>query len=102
MREEVSLEHIREEHEALIREFDHYEQTREFQERQYFNAVETHLSPKLYDRELDHLQINICKGTGLWLKKDKALCRWLDFSDTSTNLIWLQGIPGSGISWPQT
>jgi len=100
MRNEVSLEHIREEHEARIRDFEHYEQTREFQEQQYFSAVETHISPRLYDSELDRLHMNICEGTGLWLQKDKTFCKWLDFSDISTNLVWLQGIPGSGILGP--
>jgi len=97
MRNEVSLEHIREEHEARTREFDHYEQTREFQEWQYFSAVQIHISPRLYDNELDRLHINICEGTGLWLQKSQAFHKWLDFSDTSTNLVWLQGIPGSGM-----
>jgi hypothetical protein len=96
MSNEVNLEHIREAHDARIKALDHYERTREFQDRQDFIGVETHISPRLYGSELDWLHINICEGTGRWLQKEKAFCTWLDPEDTSTRLLWLQGIPGAG------
>jgi hypothetical protein len=97
MSNEVNQEHIREAHDARIKALDHYERTQEFQDRENFIAVETHISPRLYDSELDWLHRNICEGTGRWLQKERAFCRWLDPADASTRLIWLQGIPGAGM-----
>ena len=93
---EVSLEHITEAHDARTAALGHYERTREFQERQDFEAVDAYIHPRLYDRELDRLRRTRCKGTGSWLQKEKVLCSWLDPDDTTTRLVWLQGIPGAG------
>jgi hypothetical protein len=91
---EVNLEHITEAHDARNAALDHYERTREFQERQEFEAVDTYIRPRLYDNELDRLRRTYCKDTGRWLQK--ALYGWLDPADATTRLVWLQGIPGAG------
>ncbi|KAH0566067.1 hypothetical protein GP486_000532 [Trichoglossum hirsutum] len=96
LRNEVSLQHIKEEHEARAKALEHYEETRRFQERQEFKNLEILISPRLYDRNLDRIRTTTCDGTGKWLFKDSVFNKWLDMMDSSTNLIWLQGIPGSG------
>lgn len=96
LRNEVSLQHIKEEHEARTKALEFYEETRRFQERQTFHNLETLISPRLYDRKLDRFLTTTCDGTGRWLFKDSVYNRWLDMSDSSTNLVWLRGIPGSG------
>src|SRR5947207_12172417 len=93
---EVTLEHIRDAHKARVEALDHYERTREFQERQDFEAVEVHLSPKSYEHEFHRLLMAVCEGTGRWLPKNRALSKWLEQVDDSPKLIWLQGIPGAG------
>ena len=93
---EVNLEHITNAHNARIAALDHYERTREFQERQDFEAVDTYIHPRLYDDELDRLRRTYCKDTGRWLQKEKTLYGWLDPADAATRLVWLQGIPGAG------
>ena len=93
---EVNLEHITEAHDARNAALDHYERTREFQERQDFEAVDTYIRPRLYDDELDRLRRTYCKDTGRWLQKEKTIYGWLDPADAATRLVWLQGIPGAG------
>ncbi|KAK2764389.1 hypothetical protein FQN54_009083 [Arachnomyces sp. PD_36] len=96
MTNEVNLEHIREAHDTRIKALDHYTRTREFQERQDFEAVETHISPRFYDGELDRLLRTVCHGTGRWLQREETFSQWLDHANTSVKLLWLQGIPGAG------
>lgn len=98
MTEEVSLEHISEAHRARIEDMDRWQRNFEFQERQNFINIETCISPKLYDDELDRLQRKICDRTGRWLEREQALKEWFDSSDASTRIVWLQGIPGAGES----
>jgi hypothetical protein len=93
---EVNLEHITKAHDARNVALDHYERTREFQERQDFEAVDTYIRPRLYDNELDRLRRTYCKDTGRWLQREKTLSGWLDPADAATRLVWLQGIPGAG------
>lgn len=96
LRNEVSLQHIKEEHEARTKALEYYEESRQFQEQQKFHNLEVLISPRLYDGKLDRLRTTICDGTGKWLFKDSVFSKWLDMTDSSTNLVWLQGIPGSG------
>jgi hypothetical protein len=93
---EVSLEHITKAHDARDAALDHYERTRDFQERQDFEAVDTYIRPRLYDDEQDRLRRTYCKDTGRWLQREKTLYNWLDPTDAATRLVWLQGIPGAG------
>jgi hypothetical protein len=96
MTDEVRLEHISEAYKARTADVHNWEKTFKFQEQQNFNTVENCISPKLYDDELDRLRRSICERTGSWLKREQVLKRWLDLSDRSTRLVWLQGIPGAG------
>lgn len=97
LRDEVNLAHISEAHQARLIDFDRWAATFEFQARQNFNELETFISPRLYDNELDRFQRNLCERTGRWIQRDKAISKWLDPVDTKSRLIWLQGIPGAGM-----
>lgn len=98
MTEEVNLENISEAHRARITDMDRWQRNFEFQEWQNFSSVESYISPKLYDDELDKLQRTICERTGRWLQKEQTLKDWFDPNDESTRMVWLQGIPGAGTS----
>jgi hypothetical protein len=97
LRDEVNLEHISEAHQARVIDFDRWAKTFEFQARQNYNEVETFISPKLYDDELDRFRRNLCERTGHWIQRDKAISKWLDPNDATIRLVWLQGIPGAGM-----
>ncbi|KAJ5316798.1 NACHT nucleoside triphosphatase [Penicillium antarcticum] len=99
LRDEVNLTHISEAHQARLIDFDRWAATFEFQARQNYNELETFISPRLYDDELDRFQRNMCERTGRWIQRDKAISKWLDPNDTKNRLIWLQGIPGAGKSY---
>ena len=96
MVDEVTLEDITEAHKARDAAFVRYERTQKFEERQDYESVEAFVKPRLYDHELDQLRRMRCNDTGRWLQKDKTMCRWLDYADSKTRLVWLQGIPGAG------
>jgi hypothetical protein len=98
MRNEVRLEHIRGEHEARLRSLEHFEMTEKSQRRQEYHNIKADISPKLYEGSLDWLHGRVCEGTGRWLMRDTTFTKWLDHSDISTRLVWLQGIPGAGMS----
>ena len=78
LRNEVSLQHIKEEHEARTKALEYYEETRQSQEKQMFHNLETLISPRLYDRKLDQLRTTTCDGTAKWLFKDSVFNEWLD------------------------
>ncbi|KAF2792115.1 NACHT domain protein [Melanomma pulvis-pyrius CBS 109.77] len=96
MRNEVRLEHIQAEHGARLRALEHFERTEKSLRRQDYQNIETNVSPRNYEGRLDWLHGRICEGTGKWLLKDAIFVKWLDTSDTSTKILWLQGIPGAG------
>ncbi|RYP52172.1 hypothetical protein DL768_002614 [Monosporascus sp. mg162] len=96
MRNKVTFEHIKEEHEARVRSLAHYEQANEFHEDQIFDALRTRFCPSTYDKRLDWLRNRACEGAAKWLLNDRAFTEWLDTSNQSTRLLWLQGIPGAG------
>jgi hypothetical protein len=96
MRNEVRLEHIQEEHNARRQALEHFEQTEKHHRRQEYESIKADVSPKTYEDKYYYLQGRICEGTGNWLVKDVTFAKWLDISDTSTKLLWLQGIPGAG------
>lgn len=94
---EVSLANVIAAQADRVRALEHYERTQEFQQRQDFEAVETYVSPRMYDTELDRLRSASCSNTGRWLRKEESFCKWLDPTDRSTRLLWLNGIPGAGM-----
>lgn len=96
MRNEVRMEHIREERDARLRALEHFEKTDRSNRQQEYNIIKTGISPKSYDDKLDWLYGRICEGTGKWLIRDPTFAKWLDFADVSTKIVWLQGIPGAG------
>ena len=98
MRNEVRLEHIQEEHCARLRALEHFESTERSHRRQEYQSIKTDISPRTYEDRLDWFHGRICEGTGKWLMKDATFAKWLDSSDTSTKVLWLEGIPGAGAS----
>jgi len=97
MRNEVRLEHIREEHEARLRALEHFERTERSHRRQEYNAIKEAISPRTYEEDLYRVQGRICEGTGKWLLRDTTFIKWLKESEKPAKLIWLQGIPGAGM-----
>jgi len=95
-RNEVTLRHIQEEHEARTRLLAHFDQETEFQDREKFKALRTQVSPVTYDRRLDWLLNRSCDNSAEWLLQDDRFLAWIDISNRATRLLWLQGIPGAG------
>lgn len=98
LRNETRLEHIREEHDARLRALDHFEKSEISYRKQEYNAIKESILPTLYDDELYRIRNQICAGTGKWLLGDSKFEKWLNAADKTSRLIWLQGIPGAGIS----
>lgn len=96
MRNEVRLEHIQAEHTARLRALEHFERTERSHRQQEYHTIETGISPTKYDTKLDWLHGRVCEGTGRWLMNDPIFVKWLDPQDTSSKVLWLQGIPGAG------
>ncbi|UKZ82346.1 hypothetical protein TrVFT333_010133 [Trichoderma virens FT-333] len=96
MRNNVRLEHLREENEYRQRAFEHFEAMQKNNLRQEYNTIKTDLSPRYYDTELYRILGQVCKGTGNWLKQASDFKKWLDGNDDSTRILWLCGIPGAG------
>lgn len=96
MRNEVRLEHIQAEHSARLRALEHFERTERSLQRQDYQAIETSVSPRKYEGKLDWLQGRTCEGTGKWMMKDAIFVQWLDPTESTLKLLWLQGIPGAG------
>jgi hypothetical protein len=98
MRNEVRLEHIQAENDARVRALEHFENTEGSLQRQEYQNIKTDVSPRTYEERLDWIDARRCEGTEKWLVKDSIFAKWLDTTDTSTKVLWLQGIPGSGES----
>lgn len=98
MRNEVRLEHIQEEHGARLRALEHFERTEKYHQRQEYQHIRADISPEMYEDKYYYLQARICEGTGKWLMRDAVFAKWLDISEISTKMLWLQGIPGAGAS----
>ena len=96
MRNEVRLEHIQEEHHARLRALEHFEKTEKHHQRQEYQYIKADISPKMYEDKYYYIHARICGGTAKWLMGDAVFSKWLDISDTSTKILWLQGIPGAG------
>jgi len=96
MTNEVTLQHIREEHELRAQSLAHFDQETDFQESQKFRTLETRVSPRNYDDRLDSLLNRSYEGSVKWLLSNKSFLEWLDNSNPALRLLWLQGIPGAG------
>ena len=96
MNAEVSLVNIIDAQADRIKALEQHERTQEFQQRQDFEAIESYVSPRMFDEERDKRRITSCPGTGQWLQREESFRKWLNPADDSTRLLWLQGIPGAG------
>ncbi|KEY74072.1 hypothetical protein S7711_02661 [Stachybotrys chartarum IBT 7711] len=96
MRTEVRLENIRLEYDIRQRTLEHFEKTHRSNRQQDYNVIKTDILPKFYDDKLNWIHGRVCEGTGYWLLQDDMFNKWLDFTNTSTKMLWLQGIPGAG------
>ncbi|GFF58975.1 hypothetical protein IFM62136_03997 [Aspergillus lentulus] len=96
MRNEVRLEHIREEHDTRLRAFEHFKNAEKSHRLQRFYAIKADMSPRMYDDKLNWYHSRVCEGTGTWLFKDDVVKDWLNINNGSSRVVWLQGIPGSG------
>ena len=97
MRKEVRLEHIREEHDTRLRSLEHFKTSERSYQLQEYYTIKTDISPKSYEDKLDWYHGRVCKGTWKWLMRDGTFTKWLSSSDTTTRILWLQGIPGAGV-----
>ncbi|KAK2688496.1 hypothetical protein QWA68_012485 [Fusarium oxysporum] len=93
---EITLNDILEAHTARKKALEHYAETREFQERQDFHSMETYIRPPSYDEDLDRIRNSRCEGTGSWLVQDQQFVSWVEGKEKSSQVLWLQGIPGAG------
>ncbi|KAF5986262.1 hypothetical protein FBULB1_2484 [Fusarium bulbicola] len=93
---EITLNNILEAHTARKKALEHYAETREFQERQDFHSMETYTRPPSYDADLDRIRNTRCTGTGSWLVQDLQFVSWAEGKEKSSQVLWLQGIPGAG------
>ncbi|KAF4628634.1 hypothetical protein G7Y89_g9520 [Cudoniella acicularis] len=96
LRSEVTIGHIRKAHEARAHAFDSFKRIEDSQASQRFQSLETAITPRFYDNELDRLRRQSCQGTTKWLLQNSIFNQWLDVSSPSIDLLWLQGIPGAG------
>ena len=77
---------------------EHYETTEKANRRQEYNALKASIAPLTYEEEQYRIHSSICEGTDKWLKKDETFIQWLKSPVKPSKPIWLQGIPGSGMS----
>ncbi|KAL4905604.1 hypothetical protein BDW74DRAFT_167782 [Aspergillus multicolor] len=96
MRNEVRLEHIREEHEARLRSLKHFRAAEDSHRLQQYHAIKTDFNPRAYDDKLHWYHGRVCKGTGTWLLEDDAFKKWMDTASKTSRVLWIQGIPGAG------
>ena len=87
---------MREQHGAVQRALEHYDQEIEFQESQKFQVLKSQLSPPWYDDRLDWLSNRASPNSTKWLLRETAFQQWIDIENSATALLWLQGIPGAG------
>ncbi|RDW68838.1 uncharacterized protein DSM5745_08598 [Aspergillus mulundensis] len=100
MRNEVRLEHIREEHEARLKALEHFKATERSHQLQQYHAIKTDFNPRTYGDKLNWYRGRVCKGTGTWLLREDAFKKWTDVANTGPRVLWIQGIPGAGLYLP--
>lgn len=98
MRNEVTVQHIKEASSARVKSLAQFEQENEFQELQRFQALRMNLSPRMYDDDLGWFLNRTCPGSDKWLLADQSFQEWLDGDSipAATRRIWLRGMPGAG------
>ncbi|KAF2239008.1 hypothetical protein EV356DRAFT_504364 [Viridothelium virens] len=96
LRNEVRLEHIQAEHSARARALEHFDRAERSHRRQEYKSIEADISPKTYGDALYRFRARIAEEAAKWLIEDTTFNKWLDLSDTSTKVLWLEGIPGAG------
>lgn len=92
----TTLAHIVEAHAARQRDLQEFERQHEFRQRQDLEAVKSSLSPVIYDRDLQRLKACRVVRSGDWLSDQEEYNHWIDSSNETSRLLWLQGIPGAG------
>lgn len=92
----ITLAHFVEAHAARQRALEEFERQHEFRQSQDLEVVKSSLNPALYDRDLQRLKTCRIVGSGQWLLGQKEYNSWIDASDKTTRLLWIQGIPGAG------
>lgn len=97
MRNEVRLEHIREEHDARLKALEHFKNGERAHRLQQYHAINADINPRGYDDKLNWYHGRVCEGTGIWLLQDGAFRDWLNLVDGTLRVLWLQGIPGAGL-----
>ncbi|KAF2647160.1 hypothetical protein K491DRAFT_644350 [Lophiostoma macrostomum CBS 122681] len=96
LRNEVRLEHIQAEYNSRIRALDHFEKSEASHLRQEYHSLRTSVAPRTYEDKLQYLDDHSCHEAGTWLMKHKNFRNWVDTTKSSSAVLWLQGIPGSG------
>ncbi|KAK0715222.1 NACHT domain protein [Lasiosphaeris hirsuta] len=96
LRRDVQSEHVRQQYAHRVRALEHFDVAERARRRQDYCSIMTDMRPERYDDKLHWVQSRVCEGTGRWLLKSPAFIEWLDGSEKSKRLLWLQGIPGSG------
>jgi len=96
MRRDVQLQHIQQQYEGRVRALEHFDATEHAHRRQEYHSIMTDLRLEPYDDKMYQVQSRVCEGTGRWLLRNPVFTEWLDGSERSKRLLWLQGIPGSG------
>jgi len=97
LRDNVTFEDIRRAEEARAATFRKFREDEARRSKEKFQALETAINPRMYDDRLSWLDRRMCPGTSDWLGQDREFCKWLDKSDQTIRLLWLQGIPGAGM-----
>jgi hypothetical protein len=96
LRDEVRLEHIQAEYDFRKQALEHFEKGEASHLRQEYHSLRTSISPRTYQETLAYLDDRSYLEAGVWLTKHDVFCDWLDTTNKSTSILWLQGIPGSG------
>lgn len=97
MRKEVQLEHIQREEDLRKQQLEHFQRSGKYHILDEYERIKISLAPKVYDEVFYRISGQTCEGTGSWLLSDDGFKRWLDVADTSSKILWLQGIPGAGM-----
>lgn len=90
------MQRISEEHDFRAKSLAHFDHETDFQELQKFQTLKTRVSPRIHDDRLDWLLNRSSKASAAWLINDSIFQGWLDTSNPTVRLLWLQGIPGAG------
>lgn len=95
---EVTLASIQDAQAAYAEALKNYERDEEFQRRQDFATVQQSLSPRLYDDDLETFRKRRSPESGKWVEKNEEFCAWFKTSNKSKQVLWIEGIPGAGMS----